>query len=300
MKIYYPYYYKDFRCIAGKCRHSCCVGWEISVDSETVGRYRALPEGEREDVLSRLDADCNIILAEGERCPFLRTDGLCRLIAEHGDEYTSAICREHPRFYHRVGERLECGIGLSCEEACRITLSSDRYAKFYLAEAQAEIADETDFDALPHREWIYSVLSDKSRSYRERLSEIMAKYSLDGSLFAAERWNEALAELEYLDNGHRPLIGVGECCHNEALYPYFQRFFAYLVFRHLSVARSAEELRARLGFCLLLLSVLENAAALAEPTFDNICEAARIISEEIEYSQDNTAELIFEMECELY
>lgn len=297
MVVYYPNYYRKFKCIADRCRHSCCVGWEIGVDGETVARYKELAEGERDEILSHLDDGGNMILCDGERCPFLRDDGICRLIADYGDEYTSRICREHPRFYHRVGERIECGIGASCEEACRIILSSDDYAEFYSAKAEAEIADESDFDTLAHRNYIYSVLKKVGLSYREKLAEIMAKYSISDSFIAAERWNALFFELEYLDESHRELIAVGKKSGAEELYPCFERFFAYLVFRHLSIAESYEGLRARLGFCLLLLSVLENAVATCESTFEKACDAARIISEEIEYSEDNTAELVFEMEC---
>ena len=36
----YPEYYKDFACIAGDCRHSCCIGWEIDIDEATAEKYR--------------------------------------------------------------------------------------------------------------------------------------------------------------------------------------------------------------------------------------------------------------------
>ena len=94
MIIYRPSYYNEFKCIADKCRHSCCVGWEISVDDDTLKRYEDI---DRDDILCHID-DGQIMLCEGERCPFLKSDGLCRLIAELGDDYTSKICREHPRF----------------------------------------------------------------------------------------------------------------------------------------------------------------------------------------------------------
>ena len=79
--------------------------------------------------------------------------------------------------------------------------------------------------------------------------------------------------------------------------PYYERFFAYLLFRHLTVAESYENLRARLGFCLLLTSVLENLSVKRGVGFSEICDLARIISEEIEYSEENTSSLIFEFEC---
>ena len=35
----YPDYYNEFRCTAGNCRHSCCVGWEIDIDDESLARF---------------------------------------------------------------------------------------------------------------------------------------------------------------------------------------------------------------------------------------------------------------------
>ena len=35
MKLYAPEYYKQFQCIADKCTHSCCIGWEIDIDEIT-------------------------------------------------------------------------------------------------------------------------------------------------------------------------------------------------------------------------------------------------------------------------
>ena len=39
MQTVYPDYYPLFHCIAGACRHSCCIGWEIDVDAHTMQRY---------------------------------------------------------------------------------------------------------------------------------------------------------------------------------------------------------------------------------------------------------------------
>ena len=126
MKLYAPAYYGAFKCIADKCTHSCCVGWEISVDPKTREKYEELPLAEREEMLSHIE-DGVIRLCSDGRCPFLDDRGLCRIICRYGEEFTSEICREHPRFYNFVGGRAEVGIGASCEEAARIILSSDSY-----------------------------------------------------------------------------------------------------------------------------------------------------------------------------
>ena len=39
MKYYLPDYYEEFKCIAQKCKHSCCVGWEIDIDDDTLAYY---------------------------------------------------------------------------------------------------------------------------------------------------------------------------------------------------------------------------------------------------------------------
>ena len=37
-----PDFYESFRCRASACRHSCCRGWEIDIDENTLELYRGL------------------------------------------------------------------------------------------------------------------------------------------------------------------------------------------------------------------------------------------------------------------
>ena len=48
----YPDYYPEFSCIAGACKHSCCIGWEIDVDEEALARFSKV-EGELGQSLER-------------------------------------------------------------------------------------------------------------------------------------------------------------------------------------------------------------------------------------------------------
>lgn len=298
MTVCFPSYYKKFKCIAEKCRHSCCVSWEIGVDEETMNMYKE-SEGEiYDEIMSHIDtSDSTITLLSDGRCPFLDNSGLCRLICRMGEGGVSLICREHPRFYHSVMGRVEGGIGAVCEEACRIILTSDDYDCFDEYSRLAEAADETDFDSISHREYIYSVLKNRDLSYTEKINAIRERYSLPQFHTQKEEWREAFMSLEYLDESRRGIFGV---CDN-AVFPqneiYFIRFFAYLVFRHVSISENYDELRARVGYCLLLLSVLQHMSKERVADFDTLAEWVRVISEEIEYSEDNTASLIFEIEC---
>jgi hypothetical protein len=119
MNTHFPDYYQDFKCIADKCRHTCCAGWEIDVDDDSLVRFKDHP-----DIMKNISGN-SIILKEDERCPFLLENGLCDMILKHGEDFLCDICTEHPRFYNDYGDHIEGGIGLVCEEACRIILDKE-------------------------------------------------------------------------------------------------------------------------------------------------------------------------------
>ena len=101
MKLYAPAYYQKFKCIADKCTHSCCVGWEIDIDKDTMLTYQHMenPYGDviRKSIDTTGESPC-FRLGEGERCPHLDDCGLCNIITHVGEAYLCHICREHPRF----------------------------------------------------------------------------------------------------------------------------------------------------------------------------------------------------------
>ena len=293
MKLYAPKYYKEFKCIADKCTHSCCVGWEISVDSETQAGYVRLPEEERKKILSHIE-DGVIRLCPDGRCPFLDERGLCRIISGYGDEYTSIICREHPRFYNPLGGRVEVGLGASCEEAARIILSSDSYDDMILV-GETEDAEGSEFDSTPDRDYIFSVLKKEGAPFVEKLRRIKEKYYLSDELFSPEAVKASLSALEYMREEDRDLICREPIFDSEEDPKALERFFAYLIYRHLSASCSFENLRARLCVCILLLGVFESVLT---TNIDKIL-AARLISEEIEYSDENIDSLIFDFESEV-
>ena len=39
MELLKPDFYDAFVCIASRCRDTCCAGWEIEVDEETLKKY---------------------------------------------------------------------------------------------------------------------------------------------------------------------------------------------------------------------------------------------------------------------
>ena len=57
MKILVPDYYPLFRCTAGKCRHNCCIGWEIDIDSETMDFYDSVKGNFGERLRENIDRE---------------------------------------------------------------------------------------------------------------------------------------------------------------------------------------------------------------------------------------------------
>lgn len=293
MKLSVPLYYKSFKCIADRCRHSCCIGWEIDVDSATMEKYRALNEGYGKDIIDSIEGDePHFRLCEDERCPHLDEKGLCNIISNLGEGYLCNICRAHPRFYSDTINGKEAGLGMACEEAARIILSSDDYDKMVEIEEFCPSEEEYphDFDAVSLREKIYSILS-KDIPYTERLSEIEEEFEVSPSALSDEEWKSALSSLEYLHEEHKELL----LCYSsdkatpEGAEDHLRRALAYFIYRHSSAAENEEDFRASVGFSLfcerLLASVIKEKGAF---DLESVCDLARIISEEIEYSTDNT------------
>ena len=293
MKLHFPKYYRDFACIADKCRHSCCIGWEIDIDEDTAAFYGTLDTGYGVIVKQSIDhTDCpHFRLCEGDRCPHLDEKGLCRIILSLGEEALCEICREHPRFYHDTHRGKEVGIGMACEEACRLILSSDSYAEFdEIEDADATVGELPAFDPLPHRKRIFSMLSNRHIPYPLRLRQIGEAYDISLAMHSDKAWRELLDSLEYLDESHRLQFALfsSDPQTPTALELRLERALAYFLFRHLSTADSEDSLCASLGFCLLCERLLASVAV-AQCLDDNaFLELARALSEELEYSEENT------------
>lgn len=43
MIVRVPDYFSEFSCIAGECKDSCCLGWEIDIDEDSYEYYQTLP-----------------------------------------------------------------------------------------------------------------------------------------------------------------------------------------------------------------------------------------------------------------
>ena len=207
MLITKPAYYDDFRCIASRCPDSCCKEWDVQVDSEAAALYRSLSGdlGNRlREVLHTEDGETVMTIVNG-RCPMWRSDGLCRIQAELGEEALCKTCREFPRLTHDYGDFLEQQLELSCPEAARILLTAPTLPPVSEAvpgDGEAEYDQEAMAILKQTRETMLALLADDRRPVRETLALALlygcqAQGELDGDQmrsFDADAAQETIAQ----------------------------------------------------------------------------------------------------------
>ena len=302
MKLYAPKYYNRFKCIADKCSHSCCVGWEIDIDGKTMQKYLSAPCGYAAQIKDTIEVDQtpHFHLSGGERCPHLREDGLCKIILQEGEDYLCDICREHPRFYNNAPHGKEVGLGLCCEEACRIMLGSNDYDQIIpVGETDGE-AILSELDTVAVREYIYSILKNDHLTYTQKLQKIYGEFGVSPEDMNDSAARKLISSLEYMDEQHRELFLTysSQMATPPKLEKLLERALAYFVFRHCTEAQDEYDYRAALGFCLFCERLLASiATAQSIDDFDSFAEIARIVSEELEYSEQNTDDIKFAYEA---
>lgn len=183
MKIVKPTFYKNFKCIAGDCPDSCCQGWEVDADSDSLEYYKTLDNSLEikkriDSVLSKDEFDNTIFtLAPKKRCPFLNDENLCDMHIAIGGEHTPYTCRTFPRFIYDFGATREIGISFSCPVASDMMYNTESFD--FETEVNSDLPTLNDIDAEKYfllykgREEAYKIAKDKNKSIRERLNDLL-------------------------------------------------------------------------------------------------------------------------------
>ncbi len=177
MKNTVPSYFKKFVCIADKCPDTCCAGWEIVVDPESLEKYIGLDGAYAEKIRSLISVDSDgdsIFTPDGERCPFLLDSGLCEMYIKIGHENLCRTCRLFPRHITYFGARKETGLSLSCPEAARIIMENPEPISFETEEIHADImptAIDPDlyFTLIETRKTAINILQNRKFSIEKRI-----------------------------------------------------------------------------------------------------------------------------------
>ncbi|MBR0511877.1 MAG: flagellin lysine-N-methylase [Ruminococcus sp.] len=314
-----PLYCRSFRCIAGDCRDSCCKGWEIDIDSSAYEFYQSV-EGEFGERLRRSINDGSFVLTADERCPFLNEHGLCDIYTELGEDKLCRICSDHPRYFEWFGSFKEGGVGLCCEAAAKLILSSPfllHEEEITFEEASGDYDEELMDLLLDARSEMFSVLSDESIPLDKALCRVLdiadeAQQYID--MPSAEHTGEycgsaldavfaCFESLEPIDESWLPyirkcrtMLGSAPAA-DSAHQPYLRRIALYIIFRYLLKSVYDGEVLGYAKFAVVSVIVISSlyrcrASVKGSCGFGECADIAKDYSKETEYCEENMEQLL--------
>lgn len=289
-----PSFYKNFKCIAGACPDSCCQGWEVDADEESLNYYKTLSGDIRKRIDSVLDKDefGNTIfrLAEKKRCPFLNSENLCDMHIAIGGEHTPYTCRTFPRFINDFGGTRELGVSFSCPVAADMMYDLQESMSFtdeFLDELPVlnDIDAQTYFYLTKARKKAFDVVQNRNQPISERLIELLE---------LGEEWQKDLEEypepvdnIEFFDIFRNPeLINPEwtEKVDNGRIKPidnnvFYETIASYFIFRYFLLAVNDYDVLSKIKMAVV--------GVLISAYFGNDSWTIHLWSKETEHSQYN-------------
>lgn len=170
-----PDYYPSFQCIADKCEDTCCAGWQIVIDRETLKKYTKIKGDFRKRMLRSVDWFQGTFKQDKDkRCAFLNERNLCDLYLSQGEGGFCKTCREYPRHTEEFEGIREITLSISCPEVARILMNRMEPVSFLNYEREGEEEYE-DFDPFffsileDARKEMISILQNRNRTITDRI-----------------------------------------------------------------------------------------------------------------------------------
>ena len=316
MKLIAPDYFGKFKCLADKCTHTCCKGWEIDIDSETMSFYETV-EGELGERMKKgIEKDGfgvhHFVLDREERCPFLNKTGLCDIYTELGEESLCQICYDHPRFRDFYEDRTEIGLGLSCEAVGKLIFEREEKTALVVLDDDGieEKVSEKTKEMYILRDKVFSAVQNREKGIPERIADMLSLIGEGYTPKSFEEQYELYSSLEKLseerDEIYKKILTLCEDDVKEVFEEKetaLEQLLHYFVFRHMADGVDDGKYKERLLFCADSTYFVASLCAAVKKekgklTLDDLVECARLFSSEIEYSDLNMEELLKELRVE--
>ena len=182
MRYVKPYYYNDFKCIADKCPDTCCAGWQIVIDDETLEKYSNEKDEFSYRLKNSIDWGEGVFFQNNGRCAMLNDNNLCDLVTAKGEVGLCRTCHMYPRHIEEFEGVREYSLSLSCPVAARIILEDTNKLVFDIEENEDidPLEEEfEDFDFFMYtqleqaRDVIFEIIQNRDLSVDMRMSYIM-------------------------------------------------------------------------------------------------------------------------------
>lgn len=199
MRYIRPSYYDNFKCIADKCPDTCCAGWQIMIDEESLEKYGEVKGDFGKRLRSSIDWQEGAFYQNNKRCAFLNKENLCDLYIALGSDALCDTCRKYPRHVEEYEGLREWSLSLSCPVAAEIILSQQGYFEFIMEEddEEDELEDEfEDFDLM-----LFTQLEDARAAVLKHLknAEGVLEEKLSVYLQFAREMQDCISRGEYFE-----------------------------------------------------------------------------------------------------
>ncbi len=189
----FPDYYPAFSCIAGSCEATCCAGWQIVIDEESLKQYKKVRGTFRQRIQEGVDFDEGVFYQNKEkRCAFLNGQNLCDIYTALGEDSLCETCRRYPRHMEEFENVREFTLSVSCPVVAELLLSQRAPVTFYDVEVEAEAEEFDDFDPMVY-EKLLEARGEMLKLLQNRLVPIKER--------AAALWDFAVTFQEEMDEG---------------------------------------------------------------------------------------------------
>lgn len=172
--------YDAFKCIADKCPKSCCEGWQIMIDDESIDRYQNESGHFGQRLLESINFTEQCFLQNNSRCAMLNDNGLCDLHSSLGEESLCYTCKMFPRHVEEFQDIREYSLSLACPEFVRMLVEPSY--RFDINETEDDLLDDPEefedydfilFDKLDFaKDKMLHIAEDSNRSLQGRLNQI--------------------------------------------------------------------------------------------------------------------------------
>lgn len=170
MEYRFPHYFNDFQCVAAECEDTCCAGWAIMIDEDTLEKYKEYQGSFGNRLRNSIDWKEGCFLQYEKRCAFLNERNLCDIHMEAGEHMLCDTCRNYPRHKEEFEGVREGSLSLSCIEAAKIILGCEEPVQFITMTDDEEDEEFEDFDFL-----LYTKLADA----REKIIKVLQNRDID-------------------------------------------------------------------------------------------------------------------------
>lgn len=211
--MYYrkPHYYEKFSCTADQCPDTCCAGWQIVIDENSLEKYSNVSGDFGIRLLNSIDWGEGIFEQYEKRCSFLNSENLCDIYKELGAEALCDTCRLYPRHIEEFENLREFSLSLSCPIAAKMILECQEPVRFLEEQDEKEECEEDfeDFDfllfdcLLEVREKLFSIVQNRAIPIEKRMYCVLR---------TAKNFQDALDEGELFE---RDFTGEIELCLQE-------------------------------------------------------------------------------------